>query len=70
MDFPSDNKVWNINNEYLFGKSILVCPVTDSMYASRTNGETAVDLNTVKKQKTNFDRVVNYTGRSVILSKG
>jgi alpha-D-xyloside xylohydrolase len=51
MDFPSDKKVWNINNEYMFGKSILVCPVTDSMYTSRSNGETKVDFNTIKKQK-------------------
>ena len=51
MDFASDKKVWDINNEYMFGKSILVCPVTDSMYTSRSNGETKVDLNTIKKQK-------------------
>jgi alpha-D-xyloside xylohydrolase len=51
MDFPSDKKVWNINNEYMFGRSVLVCPVTDSMYTSRNNGNTTVDFNTVKKQK-------------------
>jgi alpha-D-xyloside xylohydrolase len=51
MDFPSDKKVWNINNEYMFGKSLLVCPVTDSMYTSRSAGETKVDFNTIKKQK-------------------
>jgi alpha-D-xyloside xylohydrolase len=51
MDFPTDKKVWNIDNEYMFGKSVLVCPVTDSMYTGRTNGNTAVDLNTIKKQK-------------------
>jgi alpha-D-xyloside xylohydrolase len=28
MDFPKDKKVWNINDEYMFGKSLLVCPVT------------------------------------------
>lgn len=51
MDFPADKKVWNIDNEYMFGKAVLVCPVTDSMYTSRANGHTAVDLNTIKKQK-------------------
>jgi alpha-D-xyloside xylohydrolase len=51
MDFPADKKVWNIDNEYMFGRSMLVCPVTDSMYTSRSNGNTAVDLNTIKKQK-------------------
>jgi alpha-D-xyloside xylohydrolase len=51
MDFPADKKVWNIDNEYMFGKSILVCPVTDSMYTSRSNENTTVDFNIVKKQK-------------------
>jgi alpha-D-xyloside xylohydrolase len=51
MDFPTDKRVWNIDNEYMFGKSILVCPVTDSMYTSRNNGNTAVDLKVAKKQK-------------------
>jgi len=32
MDFPNDPKVHDINDEYMFGKSILVCPVTESMY--------------------------------------
>lgn len=51
MDFPTDKKVWNIDNEYMFGKSMLVCPVTDSMYTSRSGGNTTVDFNTIKKQK-------------------
>ncbi|MDR2145580.1 MAG: glycoside hydrolase family 31 protein [Tannerella sp.] len=29
MDFANDKNVWNIDNEYLFGKSILVRPVTE-----------------------------------------
>ena len=45
MDFPEDKKVLNINDEYMFGKAFLVCPVTDSMYTSKVNS------------KTNFDRV-------------
>nr|NQU90644.1 DUF5110 domain-containing protein [Bacteroidota bacterium] len=32
MDFASDKKVLNINNEYLFGPSFLVCPVTEHQY--------------------------------------
>ena len=47
MDFPNDRKVYNINDEYLFGKSLLVCPVTDSMYTSQ-NGTTT---------KTHFDKI-------------
>ena len=33
MDFPGDNKALDINDEYMFGKAILVCPVTESMYS-------------------------------------
>lgn len=33
MDFPSDTKALDINDQYMFGKSILVCPVTTSMYS-------------------------------------
>ncbi|HTJ13659.1 MAG TPA: TIM-barrel domain-containing protein [Dinghuibacter sp.] len=29
MDFPSDTLVYDIDNEYMFGHSLLVCPVTD-----------------------------------------
>lgn len=32
MDFAGDRKVLDMDNEYMFGKSFLVCPVTDSLY--------------------------------------
>lgn len=32
MDFAEDKNALDINNEYMFGKSILVCPVTEPMY--------------------------------------
>ena len=32
MDYANDTKALDINDEYLFGKSILVCPVTKPMY--------------------------------------
>ncbi|MGE4513541.1 MAG: TIM-barrel domain-containing protein, partial [Chryseobacterium sp.] len=32
MDFSSDRKTWNINNEYLFGKSFLVVPILNAQY--------------------------------------
>jgi len=35
MDFPDDKKVWDNNTEYLFGKSFLVAPVTQSMYTNK-----------------------------------
>lgn len=33
MDFANDKKALDINDEYMFGKSILVCPVTTAMYS-------------------------------------
>lgn len=32
MDFPADKKVWDMNSEYLFGRSLLVVPVTKPLY--------------------------------------
>jgi len=36
MDFPQDKQALDLNDEYMFGKSILVCPVTNSMYSKNT----------------------------------
>jgi|YelNatPaOPRAMG01_1025707.scaffolds.fasta_scaffold05233_2 alpha-D-xyloside xylohydrolase len=33
MDFAEDKTALDINNEYMFGKSFLVCPVTKPMYS-------------------------------------
>ncbi|MBL7138157.1 MAG: DUF5110 domain-containing protein [Bacteroidales bacterium] len=35
MDFKEDKKVLKIDNEYLFGPSLLVCPVTNEQYFCR-----------------------------------
>jgi alpha-D-xyloside xylohydrolase len=32
FDFPQDQKVWNIKDQYLFGESLMVCPITEPMY--------------------------------------
>lgn len=32
MDFPADKKTYEIDNQYLFGQSFLVIPVTEEMY--------------------------------------
>ena len=37
MDFPKDRQALDINDQYMFGKSILVCPVTVPMYSKDTN---------------------------------
>jgi alpha-D-xyloside xylohydrolase len=51
MDFACDAKVHDIGNQFMFGKSILVAPVTDSMYVNRINGNTVEDFSTIKSQK-------------------
>jgi alpha-D-xyloside xylohydrolase len=33
MDFANDKQALDINDEFMFGKSILVCPVTKAMYS-------------------------------------
>ncbi|MCX7987413.1 MAG: DUF5110 domain-containing protein [Bacteroidales bacterium] len=38
MDFPNDRSVLDINDQYMFGKSILVCPVTTPMYIKEDYG--------------------------------
>ena len=40
MDFAEDKKALDINNEYMFGKSFLVCPVTEPMYVKTKKDET------------------------------
>ena len=34
-DFPYDDKVWDIENEFMFGSDYLVAPVEDEGYTSR-----------------------------------
>lgn len=48
MDFPKDKNVWDMNNEYMFGKSILVKPVTDPMYTGMQGEERVSDFSSLK----------------------
>lgn len=32
MDFKSDRNTWNMGHEYMFGRSLLVCPVVDPLF--------------------------------------
>ena len=41
MDYPKDRNVYNIGSEYLFGKSILVAPITDSIFSIEEYAGTA-----------------------------
>jgi alpha-D-xyloside xylohydrolase len=39
MDFTKDKQALDINDQYMFGKSILVCPVTKSMYSKENSND-------------------------------
>jgi alpha-D-xyloside xylohydrolase len=39
MDFAADKNVWNRGDEYMFGSSLLVCPVFEPMYSRVVSGE-------------------------------
>lgn len=51
MDFNEDKKVHDISNQYMFGKSFLVTPVTDPMYVS------AEEKDKWKNPVANFSRI-------------
>ncbi len=55
MDFPKDKNALDINDEYMFGKSLLVNPVTEPMYIKKTGeGRNAVvteDFSAVKAKE-------------------
>ena len=46
-DFAADKKVWNMTDEFMFGRSILACPIVDPQYTEekviRTNAMTGWD---------------------------
>jgi alpha-D-xyloside xylohydrolase len=39
MDFAADKAVWDRGDEYMFGSSLLVCPVVEPMYTRVVSGE-------------------------------
>lgn len=54
MDFVKDKNAWDINDEYLFGRSILVSPVTRPMYIKKVaSGSDSTNLEdfTIMKSK-------------------
>ena len=36
MDFPEDRRVWDMGDEYMFGKALLVAPVLEAQYTPET----------------------------------
>jgi alpha-D-xyloside xylohydrolase len=64
MDFAHDQKALYINDQYLFGKSLLVCPVTQSMYSKMVvqgNDSTRVeDFSEVKDKEIYLPQGTNW----------
>jgi alpha-D-xyloside xylohydrolase len=54
MDFPKDKKALDLNDEYMFGKSLLVSPVTNAMYVKpgASEKEQVEDFSTTKSKET------------------
>jgi alpha-D-xyloside xylohydrolase len=55
MDFAGDKNALDINDEFMFGKSILVAPITQAMYVKPITGikdSVAEDFSVVKTRKT------------------
>ena len=39
FDFSEDKKTWEIRDQFLFGESLMVCPVTEAMYYAQDGSE-------------------------------
>lgn len=50
MDFAADKEALDINDQYMFGKSLLVSPVTQSMYTKKQDSILVEDFSKVKKK--------------------
>ena len=54
-DFATDKKVWDMTDEFMFGRNILAAPIVNSQYTEekivRTNEMTGWDRNDVRSQK-------------------
>ncbi len=64
MDFAEDIRAVELDNEYMFGKSILVCPVTTPLYSKKiirgSDTLTVADFGMVKKQEVYLPKGVDW----------
>ena len=60
-DFAGDQRVWDMTDEFMFGRSILACPIVDPQYTEekiiRTNAMTGWDRNEVKSEGVKSDKL-------------
>ncbi|AXY74098.1 DUF5110 domain-containing protein [Paraflavitalea soli] len=64
MDFAKDKNAWDINDEFLFGKSLLVSPVTRPMYIKKVAGgrdsSNVEDFSSVKSKEVYLPEGANW----------
>ena len=60
MDFAEDKQALDINDEFMFGKSILVSPVTQPMYSKLIDTVRVADFSTVKSKDVYLPKGVDW----------
>ena len=64
-DFAQDRKVWDIADEFMFGRSILACPILDPQYTEekivRTNAMTGWDRKNEEGNKKEEGEMTDWT---------
>lgn len=60
MDFAEDKQALDINDEFMFGKSILVSPVTEPMYSKLIDTVRVADFSTVKSKEVYLPKGVDW----------
>lgn len=60
MDFAADKKALDINDQYLFGKSLLVCPVTQPMYTKKQDSILVENFDRVKTKNVYLPKSVGW----------
>lgn len=67
MDFVDDRKVWDINDEYMFGKSILVAPIAHAQYTPEAVVKSPRKKDgTEMERKTKTDVAVDFRKRNLL----
>ena len=64
-DFASDKKVWNMTDEFMFGRSILAAPIVDPQYTEekiiRTDAMTGWDRKEVRGERSEVRDMIDFT---------